>query len=220
MSQVLTIPTHKNVSVPTDRTVVLCASLENKVAVHCFAEGGKEYLELWGFDHQRPQWTVQIVEPPSAGSFSPTSGRLVTFGNGGNQSYIRVWDMHDGAPLAELVLDGPQAARSPDIAFDSEDIFSFLHGDHHILYSISISSRLHSLSHSITRLREIPVADHSPRQYCVDDSHEWIISGPQRTCWIPRGYIGSARASHCWAGSALIMAGQDGTLRKLTFRES
>ena len=221
MSQVLTIPAQENLPVPIDHTVVLCASLEYKVAVHCFVEGGKGYLELWGFDHQRPQWTVQIAESPSAGSFSPACGRLVTFSsNGGDQSYIHVWDVRDGTTLAELELEGPQATRLPDIAFDSEDLFYFHHGDRRIFYSISISSGLHDLSHSITHLKEILVDDHSPRQYCVDDSHEWIVSGSQRICWIPPGYIGSAQASHCWVGSALVMVGQDGILRKLTFRES
>ena len=220
MSQVLTIPTQKNPSAPTDRTVVLCASLENKVAVHCVAEGSKEYLELWGFDHQRPQWTVQIIGSPSAGSFSPTCGRLVTLNNGADQSYIRVWDVRDGTTLAELALEGPQPTQLPDITFDSEDLFYLHHDVHRVPYSIGIPSRLHDLSHSITRLRESPTVDRSPRQYDVGDGHEWVVSGSQRVCWVPPGYIGSAEASHCWAGSALVMVGQDGTLRKLTFQES
>jgi len=219
MSQVLSIPAQKNLSIPTDRTVVLCASLENKVAVYCFAEGGKEYLQFWGFVRQCPWWTVQIVEPPSAGSFSPTCGRLVTFNTGGDQSYIRVWDVRHGTTVAELVLDGPQAARPHNISFDSEDLFYFHHGVHRVLYSIGVSSRPHNLSHSITRLREVPVLDHSPRPYYVDDGHEWVVCGSQRICWIPPGYIGSAQASHCWVGYSLVMTGQDGTLRKLTFRE-
>jgi len=233
MLPVLTIPARGNLSVPLDRPVVLCASLENKVAVHCFAEGGKEYLELWGlpggkqimelwgFVHQRPQWTVQIVRPPSTGSFSPTCGRLVTFNHGGVQSCIRVWNTHDGGLLAELVLSDTWIARPLDITFDSEDLFYIHHNTYRTVYFVGDTPpNSHDHSHWITRLRKVPVVDHSPREYDVDDSQEWVVSGSRRICWIPPGYIRSAQASHCWAGDSLVMVVQDGTLRKLTFRES
>ena len=51
----------------------------------------------------------------------------------------------------------------------------------------------------------------------VNDTREWVVSGPKRICWIPPGYIGTTQSSYCWIGYSLIMAGQDGMLRKLTF---
>ena len=224
VSQVLTIPAQKNFPVPTDRTAVLCASLEHKVAAHCFAEGGKEYLELCGFFQQSPQWTVQIVESPSAGSFSPACGQLVTFTGGAVQCYIHIWDVRNGRLLAKLVLDGFErlsVAGSLDITFDSEDTFYLHHQTYRTVYFVGTNPpNSPGLSHWITCMRKVPAADHSPpRQYDVDDGHEWVVSGSRRIGWIPPGYIMSAQASHCWAGSSLVMAGQDGTLRKLTFLE-
>ena len=34
------------------------------------------------------------------------------------------------------------------------------------------------------------------------------------------GFIGSVECSYCWVESSLVVAGQDGTPRELTFRES
>ena len=54
IQRVLVIPAQKDLLVPTDRTVVLCASPEKKAAVHCFVKRGKEYLQLWEFRSQSP----------------------------------------------------------------------------------------------------------------------------------------------------------------------
>jgi hypothetical protein len=213
MSQVLEIPAQGNLSVPTDRAVVLCASLENKIAVHCFAEGGKECLELWKSACHYPQWTAQVDELPSAGSISPACARLVTFHCTPSRSYVRVLNVRNGALLAELDVD-----LSPcplDITFDSEDKF-------HVNYDTSrttgdIVTLFGTASYAIVYHERVPfIGKAQENQYRVDDSHEWVISGLQRICWIPTGYIGSTHANHCWAGSSLVMVGQDGTFRKLT----
>ena len=48
MSQVLAIPAQENLLIPTDRTNVLCASLETKIAVHCFADRNKRVPAVVG----------------------------------------------------------------------------------------------------------------------------------------------------------------------------
>ena len=68
----------------------------------------------------------------------------------------------------------------------------------------------------LNRLSELPEKRWDPS---VDDAYEWVVCGSQRVCWIPPGYIGLAQPSHCWAGLSLLMVGQDGMLRKLTFRK-
>ena len=52
----------------------------------------------------------------------------------------------------------------------------------------------------------------------LDETQEWVVSGSKKICWIPPGYIGSVQPSYHWIGHSLVMAGQDGVLRKLTFR--
>ena len=57
------------------------------------------------------------------------------------------------------------------------------------------------------------------RYYNLDDTREWVTCPTKRICWIPPGYIGSDNDSHCWVGNMLFMAGHDGILRRLIFRE-
>jgi len=219
MSKVLTIPAQKDLPVPTNQTTVVCASLNRKVVVHCFGKGGEDYLQLWEFNRQRPRWTVQTEERTSIGRLSPACTILVTFHNA-SRIYIRVRSVVSGSLLGELSEHPALPPR--DITFSSEFFFN---SHHHACptvsyYVIPCSSTPGTLSYSIIRRGEIPSYGQAQgSQYCVDDNHEWVVSGSQRICWIPPGYIGSALARHCWTGSTLLMAGQDGTLRKLTFRE-
>ena len=216
MQRVLVIPAQKNLLVPTDRTVVLCASPEKKAVVHFFAKGGQEHLQLWEFRSQSPRWTAQINEPPSAGDFSQARALLVTFHNGHSRSYVRAWDVYKGKLLAEL--DVGWTPRPLDIIFDFTDEFYVYYETSRTTYVFATSSPLGN--HSIKRLREVPSSGQIlQKRYRVDDSHEWVVSGSQRICWIPTGYIGLTEPSHCWDWTSLAMVGQDRMLRKLAIRE-
>ena len=218
-SKVLTIPTPKHLPILADRIVVLCASLQGGTAVHCFIEGDKAYLQLWTFFPQNPRWTAQVNELPSAGDISPTCARLVTFHHARSRNDVHIWDVHDGRLLARV--DVGWSPRLLDITFDLEDVFHLYHDTYRITYVVSASQWLGNPTHFVNYLERTLLDGRAwKREYCVDDGHEWVVSGSQRICWIPPGYIRSDQASHCWAGSSLIMAGQDGTLRTLTFRKS
>ena len=201
------------------RAVVLCASLESFTAVRCFAEDGKENMQLWRFGNGSPEWTVEVDGQPSIGRISPARTRLVTFHTAHYQVYVCVRDVGDGRLLEKLLLhDRP--ALPLDITFDSEDRFYSHHPTYRVPYVLVSPSGSDAPNHSITCGRRFDIAFQLPsRRFSLDDSREWVVSGSQRICWIPPGYIGPAQASYCWAGSSLVMAGQDGTLRKLTFQE-
>ena len=220
MSQILTIPCREKLSDPTARTVALYTSAEDKVAVHCFARGGEEYLELWKPDYLRPQWTVQTNKlSPSAGSISSDCTRLVTLHNGHSHSYVCVWNMGDGRPLVTQDVDW--SPHPLDVTFGLEYFFRVDHDTHRILYRITTSRWFSPPTYSVDRLKKVTLDRRAwKEQYCVDDDHKWVVSGSQKICWIPSGYIASTHQSHCWAGSSLVMVGQDGTLRKLKFRET
>ncbi|KAF9644576.1 hypothetical protein BDM02DRAFT_927883 [Thelephora ganbajun] len=218
MSRVLTIPAQTGYSIPTDRTVILCTSHENHMAVHCFEEGAKGNLQLWKFASPDPQWTVATWEVPSIGGISPTGSRLVTYHKGRYQTYVYVWDVENGKPQAKLLLKPPLPGCPLEITFESEDRFCFRYDNYLIPFVIS-SSKSGTPNHSINRRRQLSLVRQVQRkQYDVDDNREWVVSGSKRICWIPPGYIRSVQAGYCWAGSSLVMAGQDGTLRKLTFQ--
>jgi len=222
MLPLLTIPAQGlgTISTRDSYTVVLCASLENFTAVHCFQENGKENMQLWRFGDNSPDWTIKVDKPPSIGRISPTRARLVTFHVTHSQGCVCVRDMGDGRLLGKLLFDHLGPDLPLDVTFDSEDRFCFHHETYRIPYVLVSPSEFGAPDHLITRCERLYIAFQHPRgRFSLDDSREWVVSDSQRICWIPPGYIGPTRASYCWAGSSLVMAGQDGTLRKLTFRE-
>ena len=108
-----------------------------------------------------------------------------------------------------------------DITFDSEHRFHFHYHTHRIPYDVVAS--LHATNNLVVRGGRLRLVGRAQKEryceedYCLDGGHEWVVSGSQRVCWIPSGYIGSTEASHFWAGSSLVMVGQGGTLRVLVF---
>ena len=182
MSQVLTIPGRND----TDHTVVLCASLENGIAVRRSAREGKEYLQLWEFDSPYPRWTVQINELSSAGCVSPACARLVTFHDRRTRSSVCVWDVHNGRLLAKL--DAPWSPCPLDITFDSETLFYAHYDTYRTPYVITALPWLDTHTYSIRCIEKASLDERGwKNQYYVDDSHEWVFSGLQRICWIPPG---------------------------------
>lgn len=161
---------------------------------------------------------MEADELPSIARISPTGTRLVTFHITHNKNYVLIRGTENGRFLANLLLNHPIPPL--DVAFESEDQFYSHHETFRIPY-VFVTSPEVTVSDSIICRGQLPLAfQRQEGQFFVDDSHEWVVSRSQRICWIPPGYIGYVQASSCWAGSTLVMAGQDGTLRKLTFRES
>ena len=216
MSQLLTIHAMEASIIPTDRTAILCASLDNGVAVYSFEVRDQEFLQLWEFHDNSPKWTVEIDGLPSIGGISQAGARLVTFHDVDDQTFICVWGARNGQLKAKLLVN---LVHPLDITFDSEKRFYSHHDTYRVPYIVT-SSGSDIPSYSITRRGIVPLIGTSlPKDYDVDDTCEWVVTGSKRICWIPPGYIGSVQPSYCWAGNSLVMAGQDGTLRKLTFRE-
>ena len=208
MYKLFTIPIRGAPTDPID-FLALSASLENRMAVYCFKEGGSEHLRLHMFDDEYPKWSVKINRLPWGSGISPGGNRIVTFHTEEPATRIRVWDTRGGRLQAEFLID-QFYPLSPDITFDSETLFHSHHCNYRIPYDLTLSPGVTIIS------RERVVES---RQYEVDSGHEWVVSGSERICWIPPGYIRSTRGGYHWAGSdTLVMVGEDGTLRKLTFR--
>ena len=55
--------------------------------------------------------------------------------------------------------------------------------------------------------------------YALDENLEWVVDAEsRRVCWLPPGYVTGSENGHLFIGSSIVMAGQDGVVRKLTFR--
>ena len=192
--------------------LILCASLHHRMALHSSEGLRGEYVQLREFHGQRLKWTVQIDGTPSIGGISPSGAWLVVFYDVGNQTCISIRDAQKGELKTKLLVD---LIHPLDITFDSESRFYSHHDTYRVPYDYDWSSR--DRSYIISPLdRRLPLIE---RYYDVDDTCEWVVADSKKICWIPPGYIGSAQSSYCWVGCSLVMAGQDGMLRKLTFRE-
>ena len=210
MSQLLKIPIQKSNITPTDHITILCGSRENRMAVYCFEEGDKAFLQSWGFHEDVPRWTIKIDGVPEVGWISPAAAQLVTLHATDCSSRIYMWNAQTGQLDAQCTL----SSKPPHIKFTSEtEFYSDSNGlrTHYSLSLWGINAHTEQISPSLSKRSQ-------ERRYLkVDDTHEWVVSGFQRVCWIPPGYIGSIQPSYFWIGYSLVMVGQDGVLRKLTF---
>ena len=218
MLELLTIPTKDAYTIPTDHIPVLFASLQHDKVACCLEKGDKRHLQLWEFRSKLLKWVVEINEMPSIGGISPSGAQFATLHNANNRTHVYLWDAQNGQSQAHLLVDPSYPTPPLDLKFESEDRFYSQHDAHRISYLIS-SSEPGAPGHSIIRHEQLPSVEQPQRCYDVDDTVEWVVASSERVCWIPPGYIGSGQRSFCWVGQVLVMAGQDGTLRMLTFRE-
>ena len=212
MSQVLSIPTQEDLPIATGLTAVLCASLKKKIAVYSFAAEGYGKLQIWEFSREYPRWTEMMSGSAPVASISPFCTRLVTLHNRSSGGCVQVWDMHRGEALAQMVIDDPRACPL-DIAFGSENRVHFYYGSRRESYQIVPTENGPYPFFIIRYARERLSGQVLEEYYSLDDGREWVVCGSKRICWVPPG------SSHCWVGSSLIMVGQDGMFRKLTFPE-
>ena len=208
MSQLLKIPVRKTGITPTNHNTILCASAKSHVAVCYPAEGNEWFLQSWGFHREVPSWAVELDEMPDIVRISPNAIRLVTVHTSGDLSRVCMWNAQNGRLYAQRKVPPPL-----DIQFTSDTRF---YADYH---RYQVSYTVPPLGRGIRYERQnLPLPERlQERRYLVDEMREWVVRGSKRVCWIPPGYIGSVEHSYCWAGSSLVMVGQDGMLRKLTF---
>ena len=212
MSEVLAIPTSNLYGAYSDYCV-LCASVKRRIAAYHFRQAGQKFLQLWEFGSGLPIWTAEIQELPSIGGISPVGSCLVTFHTTDRQTNVEVRDTKSGELRARQTVGSVHPIR---VTFDSETRFCSYHDTCRIWYNLSPGP---GLSPQVFPLEQQSLDEQSrTRQYRVDDSYDWVIRGSERICWIPPGYIRTDQAFYSWEGSALFMLGQDGRLRKLTFR--
>ena len=218
MSILLTHNAWKARATAVDGIYVLCASLQNSVAICCFEERNREYMQLWRLLDEELEWTVEVGTLPSIGEISQWGDLLATLYDVDNQTCICVWNLRNGQLKAELRTD---PIRLLDITFDSHNRFFIHHDNYRVPYTVTATESA-TFGHLITRRKALPLARGLRKErYHLDDTYEWVINeSKQRVCWIPPGYIGSVKTepSYCWAGNSLVMVGEDGMLRRLTFR--
>jgi len=135
-------------------------------------------------------------------------------------------DGKDGTVLANLPLGGDNLGMGEvyEITFSSETRFYLKTdgpGQHlQIPYDI-ITSPSGSYSHTIIEGEPAPLSEPRPiPPYRLDTNCEWVLDMKSRKiCWIPPTNLRKGDGGHFWAGLSLIMLGDDGVVRKLTFKD-
>ena len=223
----------------------LFASLENRMAVHRLEHRTNGcHLQLYRFGDRLPKWTTGALDSkPSIIAISPSGTWLVASHLVGGATCIRMWDTENGQLQAELSIDHVPSG----ITFDSETRFYSYHHcapspyhntspyynpppyyrapspnhPYRIPYDVNFSPGASSTCTIIGHKQQPWTVESSERKYTVDRSRRWVVRDLEWIFWIPPGYLPFIPTidNCCWAGSnTLVMIGEGGVLRTLTFR--
>jgi hypothetical protein len=217
---------------PDDKASPLRSLLKNKSASARASfgrglvaqSGASVIIQAWQSGAPLPERTEAADgEAPLIG-WSPECTRIVTV-YGSPRRELRVKDAKDGTLLADLPLGDDELGTGEvyDLTFDSETRFHLkvdgpgLHVQ--ILHDI-IPSPSGPYSHTITKGGPVRLSE--PRAtppYTLDANCEWVVDAESRkVCWISPGDIGRGNGGHFWAGLSLVTVGDDGVVRKLSFK--
>ena len=182
-------------------------------------------MQAWQSGTPLHNWTdVTGKDAPLCG-LSPMCTLTVTVYSSPHPG-LCVEDAKNGVMLANLPPEHVDfgTGKVYDLIFDSETRF-YLKIDgpgQHMQIPHDITP-LPSGRYSHTITRGEPVSLQEPRAtppYTLDANCEWVIdAGSRRICWIPPGNLRRGSGRHFWVGLSLVMVGDDGIVRKLSFNE-
>jgi len=188
--------------------------------------GASVVVQAWRSGTSLPEWAETADDDPPLCGWSPKHPWLVMVNASSPQPEVRIKDVEDGIILARLSLDRADFGTGEvyDLTFDSETRF-YLKVDGpgwHIQIPYDILP-LPSAEYPHTIIKGEPVPLPTSRAkppYTLDANCEWVIDGGSRKiCWISPGNVRRGNGGHFWAGLSLVMVGDDGVVRKLTFKE-
>ena len=180
-------------------------------------------LRAWVSGTPLPEWT-EAAEDALFSGWSPKC-TLAARVHSSPQWGLCVRHVKDRTILAVLPLeDDVGAGEVYDITFESETRFSLkISGpEQHIQIPYDITALPSgNYPHTITKGEPVPLSE--PRAtppYTLDMNCEWVLDTKSRkVCWISPGDIRRGHGGHFWVGPSLVMVGDDGVVRKLTFKD-
>jgi WD40 repeat protein len=185
--------------------------------------GVQAVMQAWRSDSPLPEWTEAADEDVRLSALSPDSIWVVTFYSSPRRE-LRAKRIDDGTVIANLALgdEDLEMGKVYDVAFDSQSRFHLKIDKPgwtiQIPYDMTPSAEGRYL-YTITKAGE-PVALPEPREippYTLDANCEWVVDAESRKiCWIS-GNVRRGGGGHFWVGLSLVMVGDDGVVRKVTF---
>ena len=142
-----------------------------------------------------------------------------------DMEYLWVEDVEHGTILAWIPLRYEiRMGEIHGLYFDSETRF-YLEiddpwGGIQIPFDI-IARPSDSDPYTIIRGEPVRSAKYPERpSYTFDANFEWVLDARSRKiCWISPGNLRRGSGGHFWVGRSLVMVGDDGVVRKVTFKE-
>ena len=192
--------------------------------------GASVVMKAWRSGTPLLEGAEAVDEDAPLSGLSPDCTQIVTL-RGAPRRELRVKDAKDGTVLASLPLEEEdlELGKVYDIIFDSNTRFHLkVDGPGRqiqIPYDIFISPAWApgSYSHFIIKAEEVhfPLAESRTQpRYELDANCEWVVDAQLRKiCWVSPGNVRRGNGGHFWAGLSLVMVGDDGVVRKLSFRE-
>jgi hypothetical protein len=210
------------VSLPTNQSPSARASFSRGLVAEF---GVSVVMEAWRSSTPLPQWAEAADEDLPLSGLSPDCTRIVTF-YGSPWQELRIKNMKDGTVIANLPLgdDNLKTGEIYDLTFDSETRFHLKidrPGRHiQIPYDI-IPSPSGPHSHTIAQREPVPLLEPRPTPpYALDANCEWVVDAESRKiCWISPGNVRRGNGGHFWAGLSLVMVGDDGVVRRVSFKK-
>ena len=184
-------------------------------------------MQAWQSGAPLPKSAEAANEDLPLSGLSPDCTRIITFHHSPRQE-LCVTDTQNGTILANLPLgdDDLEKGEVYDVTFDSETSFHLKvdrQGQHvqipHDIIIIPSPPKCHR--HVITRGEPVPLSVPRVRpSYTLDANCEWVVDAEfRKICWISPGNVRRGNGGHFWAGLSLVMVGDDGVVRKVTFKK-
>jgi hypothetical protein len=182
-------------------------------------------MEVWKSGTPLPEWAEAAGEAGPLCGWSPECTRIVTLYDSPRRE-LHIKDVKDGTILANLPIEGDdlETGEVYDLTFDSETRFHLKiegPGRHVQIPHDIIALPSGYYSHTITKGEPVPLSE--PRAtlpYTLDANCEWVVDAESRkVCWISPGNVRRGNGGHFWVGLELIMVGDDGVVRKVSFKE-
>ena len=189
-------------------------------------------MEAWWLDTSLDKQVRLDLEgvPWTLHRFSPTRSKIVIIFTSTDSSWeIRLYNVGYRCVVARQFLKS-EGGTIYDLTFDSETRFyvkMYKPGWHaQIPCDITPSPRLRQkggylTNYTITEGEPMTLSEPlAPPSYTLDANCEWVLDAQSRKiCWISPGNLRKGNGGHFWADQSLVMVGDDGVVRKVSFRE-
>jgi hypothetical protein len=165
------------------------------------------------------QWLLKNQSPSARAPFS--RGPVAKFGV---EVVIQAWRSGTPLPVWTKAADDLEMGEAYDVTFDSQtrSHLKLAGSGQHVQFPNDIIASP-SGSHSHTMTDGEPLLSSEAQEtppYSLDADCEWVVDAEfRKICWISPGNVRRGDGGHFWAGLSLVMVGDDGVVRKLTFRE-